>query len=474
MLDELQLEQMMEAPVESDVPSDYPFIMGEYDKKLLTRVKGKMKSWRDLSKRREPEYKQFDRFMDSAYMSLWKPTLIDVAPLTPEAESIKQILGIAENMPEWQELQQRVCNNYVMSALATVVIGEHIVFPEPQEGGGEGEGEGEGEEGDGDGDGQAPNMGEVREAISQAVSAANEATEQAETLSQLWGTEAGEDLKNDPELLLTLSRTLKDSSRLQIISRMLGRLKNQMFRAQMTKVDYIPEEFVDITLGNNLRDMLPSSFLYMSDPDLEVVFLLRYIQHGLVQQVREGMDKLGRGPIIALVDVSGSMQASLGVIPGVGNITRVDWAAAVALVLTMLARQQNREYCIVLFDSYIRKEILSTSGDVTTEDLVQMMAVKGSGGTNFMRALDRGVEVLEYSAFDKADIVFVTDGECQVSESYLKKFRATKAERGFSVLSIACANIEPASLKPFSDRVLSVSSVLDADEANHEIFSLGG
>lgn len=470
MNDELQLEQMMEAPVELSEPSEYPFLMGEYDEKMLSRVKNKMKSWRDLSKRREPEFKPFDRFMDSAYMSLWKPTLIDVAEMTPEAEKIQEVLGIAENMPEWQELQQRVRNNYVTSALATVVIGETIVFPEPQEGGG-GDGEGEGDD---EGQGEAPNMDDVRDSIAQAVSDANNATEQAETLCQLWGNDAGEDLSKDPEMLLGLARTLQDSSRLPIIARMLGRLKNQMFHAQMVRSDYIPEEMVDITLGNNLKDLLPTSFMYMADPELELIFLLRYMQRALMMQVREGHEPLESGPIIVLLDVSGSMQMSLGNVPGVGPMTRIDWASAIALVLTMLARSQNREYCVVLFDHYIRKEINSANGDVTTQDLVDMMAVQGSGGTNFQTALSRGLEVLEESAFDKADMVFVTDGDCVVSQPYLDKFHKVKEERQFRVLSVACANIEPASLKPFSDRVLSVSSVLDADEASHEIFSLGG
>ena len=457
-------------------PYPYPFYIGEYDERLRNRVRQKLPSWKALAKRREPEFKEFDKLLSSMFFSLYKHSQIEADPLTPSAEKMKQLLHIAEGMPEWQDLNNRTKGDYVLSSLASVVIGEHIVIPEEAPGGnGDDSGNGEGEDEKGD-EGKAPSMANseaVREALLQGLQAATEAADNADTLSQLWGEEAGEDLSKDPETLLALIKTLSDSERLKLISRMLGRLRNQLYRSQMSRSQYVPEEFVDVELGDNLANMLPSGRLLLAEPELEVVFLMKFLQKALLQQVREGNIPENQGPIIVLVDISGSMGASLGDVPNVGTISRLDWALSVALTLTILARRQNREYYIGIFDTYIRREIKSSDGPVSSEALVGMMSVHPMGGTNFESPLRKGLEIMKESAYNKADLVFVTDGECHISDQFLKEYHVVKDERNFRTLGIACASANPAILKKFCDRSLSVGNVLQADEASREIFSMG-
>ena len=164
----------------------------------------------------------------------------------------------------------------------------------------------------------------------------------------------------------------------------------------------------------------------------------------------------------------------LGDFPGVGQITRLDWALCVALVLSILAKKQNREFYLGLFDTRILKEYDSVEdGPMDSDTLVSFMAAHTRGGTNFEVPLRRGLQIMERTAFEKADFVFVTDGECAVSQTFLKEFHEQKEEKKFRVLSVACERGQPSSLKPFSDTILRASDITKADDASAKIFSIG-
>lgn len=460
--------------------NDYPFFVGKYDVHMLDYVKSKMLTWKELERRRTPEFQAFGKFLDSCYLSLYKTNHIEAEEMSDMAGKIKYILDIAKTMEEWKDLKTKVENDHVKSALANMIIGEKIVIPEEEGGGGsQGKGGQDGEGGDEEDTGSpgseedqaAPiNEEEVREAMREALQEANEVTDNAEALATLWGNEVGEDVSKSPDMLLKMAKALKNSPRMQIISKLLGRLRNQISRAQMSKSEYVPEEFVDITLGNDLSNLLPNSKMLLTHPDLETLFLLKYVQRGLLQQEKEGNERLAQGPIIVLVDLSGSMDAPLGDLPGIGKVTRADWAAAVALALTILARMQDREYYLAIFDARIRQEIRSR--DISAAQVTNLLAVRGSGGTNFERPLQKGLDTLEQSEYNKADIVFITDGDCNVSSRFLEKFNKAKETKHFRVLGVSCGP-RGSSIKKFSDTVVNVNNLVQADNASHKIFQIG-
>lgn len=77
------------------------------------------------------------------------------------------------------------------------------------------------------------------------------------------------------------------------------------------------------------------------------------------------------------------------------------------------------------------------------------------GGTNFILALDDAVHVINESRYKQADIVFVTDGEDQITDSLLKAFNKKKREKAFNVLSLVIgSNIN--TVEQFTDRVIGV------------------
>jgi len=63
-------------------------------------------------------------------------------------------------------------------------------------------------------------------------------------------------------------------------------------------------------------------------------------------------------------------------------------------------------------------------------------------------------------------VIFITDGECQVSADWAQKFRKEKNRLGFSLFSILI-DVGPSSLgtlKEFSDRITTIQQ-LTGDEA---------
>jgi uncharacterized protein with von Willebrand factor type A (vWA) domain len=92
------------------------------------------------------------------------------------------------------------------------------------------------------------------------------------------------------------------------------------------------------------------------------------------------------------------------------------------------------------------------------------------GGTDFQTPLDAALECLQQSRFKKGDIVFITDGECQVSPEWAEQFRQQKEKLGFSLFSILIdvGSSSLGTLKEFSDRITTIKQ-LTGDEAK-EIF----
>ena len=81
------------------------------------------------------------------------------------------------------------------------------------------------------------------------------------------------------------------------------------------------------------------------------------------------------------------------------------------------------------------------------------------GGTDFVKPLQRASEIINESRFKKADIIFVTDGQDNVSEGFLKSFSKLKTEKEFNVLSLVIGNGH--SVQRFSDKVVSIKNFND-------------
>lgn len=98
------------------------------------------------------------------------------------------------------------------------------------------------------------------------------------------------------------------------------------------------------------------------------------------------------------------------------------------------------------------------------------------GGTDFETPLNEAIQLMsgERNAYSKADIVFITDGECGISESFLHSYKNTKKALKFRTTGIlldkgnGSCSIE--SLKVFCDAIFRTSE-MDEDGIAKTIIS---
>ncbi|MEO6162849.1 MAG: hypothetical protein ABIP88_01795 [Candidatus Binatia bacterium] len=287
-----------------------------------------------------------------------------------------------------------------------------------------------------------------------------DATEEAET----WGNTIGTGEKSPPGQKLELGRRLAGNDKLKKLARMVGRMKFHAQALRKKVFERSNEELLEVEQGDALHRLLPHEMLSLHHPLLRKDFYRRFLDQELIQYSLRGVEEKGKGPMIVCLDGSSSMSGDKEI-----------WSKAVTLTLLEIARKQRRLFRSICFSSADTPlQILDMNPrdryEVETKTIMDLAEYFPGGGTDFQKPLDAALECLGDSRFKKGDIIFITDGECQVDPQWAEQFREEKERLGFSLFSILI-DMGPASLgtlKEFSDRITTIKQ-LTGDEAK-EIF----
>jgi uncharacterized protein with von Willebrand factor type A (vWA) domain len=140
------------------------------------------------------------------------------------------------------------------------------------------------------------------------------------------------------------------------------------------------------------------------------------------------------------------------------------WAKALTLTLLEIARRQRRLFRSICFssaDTPLRVLDLNPHEryEIEMGKVMELAEYFPGGGTDFETPLNAALDCLKQSRFKRGDIVFITDGECQVRPDWAEQFRANKEEMGFSLFSILIdvGSNSVGVLKEFSDKITTVS-----------------
>jgi uncharacterized protein with von Willebrand factor type A (vWA) domain len=287
-----------------------------------------------------------------------------------------------------------------------------------------------------------------------------DATEEAET----WGNTIGTGQKSPPGQKLELGRRLAGNEKLKKLARMVGRMKFHALALRKKVFERSSEELLEVERGDSLHRLLPHEMLTLHHPILRKDFYRRFLDQELIQYSLRGVEEKGKGPMVVCLDGSSSMSGDKEI-----------WSKAVALTLLEIARKQRRLFRSICFSSAETPlQVLNMNPrdryEVETQTVMDLAEYFPGGGTDFQKPLDAALECLRESRFKKGDMVFITDGECQVEPEWAERFRAEKGKLGFSLFSILI-DMGPASLgtlKEFSDRISTIKQ-LTGEEAK-EIF----
>ena len=70
------------------------------------------------------------------------------------------------------------------------------------------------------------------------------------------------------------------------------------------------------------------------------------------------------------------------------------------------------------------------------EDKLRAAEIFLDGGTDFCTPMNEALRLMKEEGFDNADIVFITDGECVLSQEYISKLQKEQADLRFTITGI--------------------------------------
>jgi uncharacterized protein with von Willebrand factor type A (vWA) domain len=86
-----------------------------------------------------------------------------------------------------------------------------------------------------------------------------------------------------------------------------------------------------------------------------------------------------------------------------------------------------------------------------------------SDGTAFEPAVKTAAESVPSQAYQKADIVFITDGQAPISRKSLAEFLDLKKKQEFRVFGVLVQSRDISTLQEFSDEIVQVDELLDGE-----------
>lgn len=277
---------------------------------------------------------------------------------------------------------------------------------------------------------QAPtpmSMG-AQEAIAGAAEAGAQAAEAAQGIPSFGaGFGAGEPTYTSPEQALSIAERWANNPDLRKMAELFGRMDRDLRFKRSKRVTGGEDEIVDVTLGDNLRRVVPSELALLSDDDWEDDFFARYAGGELLQFSTVGEENAGRGPILIVLDGSGSMA-------GERNI----WSRATAMCLLHIARLEKRDFGLIEFSSggQLAEWLFPTKVPMDGEAVIDMASHMFGGGTTPIIGVTRADQVMkEAPTFKKADVVLIGDGEATFGPED-ERLRSQLTEMGVRLFGI--------------------------------------
>lgn len=277
---------------------------------------------------------------------------------------------------------------------------------------------------------------------------------------QAWGLGEGSDIKVPFGLKRSALERIRNSRYLKEFTDMIGKYKECAVTEQKKKVKASAIEIKSVKVGDKIEDALPSDKLNLCNEVTKKDFYRRMTQGQLMSYDKESQKQKNKGPIIVCIDLSGSMGGD-----------KEMWAKALAVGILEVAQIQKREFACIPYDSHVRKTTVIHKDEISPDKIIGIAEESAGGGTDFERPLREASKLIEDSNFKEADIVFITDGDCCVSDSFRRQFKQLKEDKEFRTMGVLVdyGHTSRTSLDDFCDSVTTVSKIADAKDANSDV-----
>lgn len=296
------------------------------------------------------------------------------------------------------------------------------------------------------------NASHINAVIGASASKALERAQEIQTAVMAWG-DGSSDMKKTPVNTGVLKR-IAASHKLRYIAKFLGRYKELLYAKRLAGYTYGRGEKYDMEYGNNITKALTSEIALLAKEELIPLFIRKYQQKALKQYRKREVEYKGKGDMIVCLDESGSTF-------GENNA----YGMAIAMVLYEICRINRTNFALIHFSDSTKIDVFPKNERVSSEVILECAETFLNGGTNFDHPLREANCLMLDGRFEKPDIVFITDGICNVSNETLAAFTRCKTDTGAKLTGILLdkgSNID-FTLNRFADRVYRTSEFLEDD-----------
>jgi uncharacterized protein with von Willebrand factor type A (vWA) domain len=290
------------------------------------------------------------------------------------------------------------------------------------------------------------------EALETTCEAVADREEGRARMAEMWGVEDGA-LRRLPLAEREALARQFDNPQTQAITDLFGRLRNAMF-AERAEIDGFGVEPVDVEVGGDLSRMVGAELMSMLQGNL---FYARLGDGALRQYATHGVDEAGRGGIVLCTDCSASMAQ-----PHQGY-TRELWASALRLHLLQVAMRENRPLHLINFSTAVSYYRFVDPAERTPLRLLEASSEWYGYGTRFAGPLLKAVDVLAEEDDRDCDVVFVSDGECNLSGRTRLTYERAARSRGVRTWGVQLGR-RPGGLADFCDRIFTITDLTSGGE----------
>ena len=363
----------------------------------------------------------------------------------------RQFLEELLSTPAYQSLHESTKLNTVASEIAAVSFGEQFSLlaarsPDPSQ----------------------PSKPEgldvaVIAAASRASKNATDGVAELQSVADAFGMGAGEPGSSDISAIASAFKAARSNKALMRICALAGKFRQLAQGLHKARSKNGFDEVTGLESGGDISRLVPSELMKLGIPELELDFLRRFVEKQTLCREFDAEEKVGLGPIVIVIDESGSM---LG--------PRNESAKAIALTLAWIARKQGRWCGLVAFSGDSGHRVLALPPKKWNQ--VQLYAwlesFLGMGSDQDVPIGEMPAIFTEIGApVGKTDLIYITDAELRISEKKASAFKAWKASVKARLISLVL-NTETGDLSSISDEVHLINSLDPAEAGIKKVFSL--
>jgi len=304
---------------------------------------------------------------------------------------------------------------------------------------------------------------EIISSASKAARQATEGVEELESVTQAMGMGCGEPGSSDVNAIAATFKAARSNKALMRICVLAGRYKQLAQGLHKARSKNGFEEVIGLENGGDISRLIPSELMRLGIPELELDFLRRFVEKQTLCREFDAEKRVGLGPVVLVVDESGSMIGS-----------RNESAKAIALTLAWVARRQGRWCGLVAFSGGSGHRVLALPpGKWNQVQLYAWLeAFLGMGSDQDVPVQEMPAIFTEIGApLGVTDLIYVTDAELRISEKKASAFKAWKASVRARLVSLVL-NTDPGDLNSISDEVHLINSLDPAEAGIKKVFSL--